>query len=320
MKTIVRLLCLLFLLAGAVFAQAPDAAEVSNQDVLWQKLAAQIDQIDSGFDGVMGVALLDLTDGRMLTRHPDHVFATASSIKLPLVLELYRMEQDARAGRPAKARLADLYTVDAKDLVEDSQILGGMTPGVTRVTNRDLAQFVVAVSDNSACNILIDRVGMENVNAMIRGLGLQQMKLQRKMMDLKAASEGRENLSSPRDFVLLLQAIYDGKVLNKELTKEFLDQFATYKDSPPHRYLPEEVRIVDKPGELAAVRTDSGIIYAHNRPFAFSVMTGYSKDERAAEAAIGQITLAAYNYFDRVGRSSKYGRIITSANSAAPNK
>jgi beta-lactamase class A len=256
----------------------------------------------------------------MLTRNADHPFATASSIKLPLVLELYRMEQDARAGKPAKARLGDLYTVDPKDLVPDSMIHGGMTPGVTRVTNRDLAQFVVAVSDNSACNILIDRVGMENVNDLLRSLGLQQMKLQRKMMDLKAATEGRENLSSPHDFVLLLKAIYDGKVLDPEMTKAFLEQFATYKNSPPHRYLPEDTRIVDKPGELAAVRTDSGIIYAQNRPFAFSIMTGYARNERDAEAAIGEITLAAYNYFDRVGRSSQYGRIITSANSAEPNK
>ena len=50
--------------------------------------------------------------------------------------------------------------------------MGGLTPGVTRVTNRDLATFMIAVSDNSATNVLIDRVGMQNVNAMLDSLGL----------------------------------------------------------------------------------------------------------------------------------------------------
>lgn len=72
------------------------------------------------------------------------------------------------------------------------------TPGVTRLTLRDLATMMVAVSDNSATNVLIGRVGMENVNAMLDSLGLHATRLRRQMMDLKAASEGRENVSTPQ--------------------------------------------------------------------------------------------------------------------------
>src|SRR5213592_2622877 len=122
----------------------------------------------------MGVAILDLTDGRILLHNGDRVFPTASSIKIAVLVELYRQDQETRSGAKGKARLDDTYTFDPKDLVEDSRIMAGLTAGVTHVTNRDLAQFMVAVSDNAAANILIDRVGKDNVNAMLRAVGLSK--------------------------------------------------------------------------------------------------------------------------------------------------
>src|SRR5437870_12266855 len=101
-------------------------------------------------DGVMGVMIVDLTDRRTISRNADRVFPTASSIKIAILLELYRQQQEARTGAQGKARLDDVYTFDPKDLVEDSQIMAGLTPGMTRITNRDLSQFMIAVSDNAA--------------------------------------------------------------------------------------------------------------------------------------------------------------------------
>src|ERR1017187_4665308 len=92
---------------------------------------------------------------------------------------------------------------------------------VAQVTLRDLATMMVAVSDNSATNVLIDRVGMDNVNAMLDSLGLAHTRLHRKMMDLDAAKQGRENISTPREMMMLLEAIYRGKMLNKESTSDF---------------------------------------------------------------------------------------------------
>src|SRR5205823_10748511 len=140
----------------------------SGSDLLWKKLETRIEEIADRLDGVMGVAIVDLTDGRILLRNADRVFPTASSIKIAILLELYRQDQEARAGAKGKAKLNELYTFDPKDLVEDSQIMAGLTAGMTRVTNRDLAQFMVAVSDNAPTNVLIDRVGMQTVNATLR--------------------------------------------------------------------------------------------------------------------------------------------------------
>ena len=304
----------LALAANAFGQQKPEAApRDTGSDLLWKKLETRVDEIANRLDGVMGVAILDLTDGRVLLRNADRVFPAASSIKIAILLELYRQDQEARTGAKGKAKLDDIYTFDPKDLVEDSRIMAGLTAGVTRVTNRDLAQFMVTVSDNAAANVLIDRVGKDNVNAMLHSLGLSKTMLRRKMMDVAAARRGDENVATPQEMVRLLEAIYKEKVLDKQATAEFIKQLSTSKQSYIPRYLPENVQVANKPGELEAVRTDSGIVYAQNRPFAISVMTAYDRDEKAAGRAISDVALEAYHYFEMHGKTSEYGRVLPSA-------
>jgi beta-lactamase class A len=299
----------------AIPPPAKIAGSPPQSELLWKKLDATIQQVNRDLDGTMGVAIMDLTDGRTLLLNADAVFAQASSIKVAVLAELYRQQQQSEQGATGKARLSDPYTVDATDLVADSYIMSGLTPGVTRVTNRDLATFMVAVSDNSATNVLIDRVAMANVNATLDSLGLSHTRLQRKMMDVKAAQAGRENLSTPREMITLFVELYQGKVLNKPLADDFFKVLATPKSSDIPRFLPEGVVIANKPGELAGVRNDVGIVFVPGRPFVIVVMTAYLKHERDGNDAIAKIALSAYDYFDRVGRSSDYGRIVTERNS-----
>jgi beta-lactamase class A len=302
-------------LSSAAFSQQkPEAPHDTGSDLLWKKLETRVEEIAARLDGVMGMAILDLTDGRILLRNADRVFPTASSIKIAILLELYRQDQEARAGAKGKAKLDDIYSFDPKDLVEDSQIMAGLTAGVTRVTNRDLAQFMVAVSDNAATNVLIDRVGMQNVNATLRSLGLTKTMLRRKMIDIAAARRGDENVATPQEMARLLELIYKGKALNKELTDELIKQLKTLKkDSYLSYELPADVELADKPGSLDAVRNDSGIVFTPNRPFAISVMTAYERDEKAAERAISEVALEAYHYFEMRGETSEYGRVLPPA-------
>src|ERR1017187_8806148 len=208
-----RFAAVLFLIAFVLgipsTAQTSPPAPSEKQQVLWMKLEKFILDVDRNLDGVMGIAIVDLTDGHRYLLHANDVFPQASSIKICVLAELYRQAQQG------KRKLTDLYTVNASDLVQDSDIMGGLTPGVTQITLRDLGTMMIAVSYNSATNVLIDRVGMDNVNAMLDSLGLAHTRLRRKMMDLDAAKQGRENISTPREMMMLLEAIYRGKMLNK---------------------------------------------------------------------------------------------------------
>ena len=286
----------------------PDTA-AAKQQLLWQKLESTINDVDRNLDGVLGVAILDLSSGKQFLLHADEVFPQASSIKIAVLAELYRQAQTG------KLKLTDLYTVQASDLVPDSDIMGGLTPGVTRITLRDLATMMVAVSDNSATNVLIDRVGMENVNTLMDSLRLSHTRLRRKMMDLKAAGEGRENISTPAEMMTLLDDIFQGKVLNQEMTADFFKVLSTHKESFIPRDLPEGVKIANKPGELEGVRNDSGVVFVEKRPYVICVMTTYLRHERDGEEAIVRISAAAYRMFDRLARASEYGRVISPGNS-----
>jgi beta-lactamase class A len=315
-----RLFCLALLAAiGACAprlfcAQQSSQAKVSpeNEQILWQKLEATINDADRNLDGVLGVAILDLSTGHTFFLHADDVLPTASSIKIAILAELYHQVQ------LGKLKFTDLYTLQQADLVGGSGIAEVLTPGVTRLTLRDVAALMISVSDNSATNIIIDRVGMENVNALLDSLGLTHTRLGRKMMDLKAAAEGRENVATPREMMTLLEDVYRGKVLNKQLAEDFFNLLSIHKESYIPRELPEDLRVANKPGELEGVRNDSGIVFTGNRPFVISVMTTYLRRERDGGEAIIRIATAAYRMFDRLSRASQYGRVISPHDTGNP--
>ena len=299
-------LCCVLLLSTCLAQTA--APSSGKQKALWQKLEASIQDVDLHLDGVMGVAIEDLTTGDHFFLREDEVFAQASSIKITVLADLYLQAEQG------KLKLTDLYTVQSADLVPDSDIMNGLTPGITRVTLRDLATMMVAVSDNSATNVLIDRVGMPNVNAMLDSLGLTHTRLRRKMMDLEAAKQGRENISTPHEMMTLLDAIYHGKVLNKASTEDFFKMLSTGKNSWIPHDLPADLQVADKPGALESVRNDSGIVFVEGRPFVICVMTSFLRNERDGENAISKVSLAAWQMFDRLSRATEYGRVVSRGN------
>ena len=288
MKGMVSLVLLVAAVTGAAAVAAP--APPAKTQILWEHLRSAVTEIEQNLDGVLGVAILDLGSGQQLLVNADEVFPQASSIKIAVLAELYHQAEQAAQGASGKARLADEYVVRSADLVADSDILGGLTPGVTRLTNRDLATMMVAVSDNAATNVLIDRVGMQNVTQLMAAQGLAHTQLRRKMMDLKAAGEGRENISTPREMMTLLERLYRGQVIGAPLIEDFWIMLATHKSSWLPRGLPAELRIANKPGELEGVRADSGVVFLKNRPYVICVMTTYLRNERAGEEAISAVS------------------------------
>ena len=274
---------------------------------LHAKLEGEINRVADRLNGVLGYAIKDLSTGESFYRNADLVCPTASSIKLAVLLELMRQDQEG------KLSLDEKHTVRHSELPpgDTDPILHMLGDGTVTMTLRDVATFMVVLSDNGATNILIDRVGMDNINAEIARLGLAQTHLRRRMIDIEAARRGDENVSTPRELMVLLEKVRGGGVLDAAHTKEYFDLLGLPKDSLFNKALPSTVRIEDKPGALDAVRSDAGIIEVPGHPIAMSVMTTYLASNDEGERAIKQIARLVYGHFDRLSRSSAYGRVIS---------
>ncbi len=289
-----------FLLAAALTPGTSSGGEDSRQ-VLRSQLETKVNEIASSVDGVVGVTLLDLETGDRLSVRGDMVFTQASAIKLPLLVELMRQVEDGKYG------LDDSVTLEAKDVVPGSGVLQQLTPGKVTLTLRDVITLMVTVSDNTATNMIIERAGMENVNAFMTQLGLAHTRLQRKMMDDAAWRADRENLSTPNEQAQLLQLLYQGKVLSERSRGEILRILEIPKPGQIRTLLPDGTRVAHKTGGLPGVVVDVGIVYLDKRPFVVSAMANWVADAEKAERAISEISLAAYRYFDRLQRSNSYG-------------
>lgn len=290
------MLCLGLGSALGAGSQTPPGAEQVTPGPA-SELAATFERriagIASSVDGVVGYAVLDLTTGARLGHLERETFPTASAIKLAIVYELFMQAGEGRV------RLDEMVTLDRRLAVGGTGILVEL--GTPTLSIRDYATLMVTLSDNTATNLLIDRLGMDRIAARLHGLGLDGTRLRRHMMDTAAARRGEENISTPDEIVQLLHAMYDRMPEAIALLKK-------PKDNRLRKGLPPGVESADKSGELEGVRVDAGIVFAKNRPYVLCVMTTFLKDDAEGERAIEAISRVAYEYFSRLGAGGVLGR------------
>lgn len=298
-----RHLWLFALIVGVALAR-PVAAQPTDTKAaeLRQKLVASLEKTATGLDGVMGYAIVDLTSGDRVERLPSAVFATASTIKLAILYELFKQADEG------KLSLDTVRPLDRQQVVGGTGVLAELTAPAMAL--RDYATLMVVLSDNTATNVLVDVVGMTNVTARMASLGLKDTKLRRKMIDLAAARRGDENVSTPSEIARLLEILYRGEGLKKESQEALLAILKKSKTTPMRRGIPPGVAVANKPGTLEGVEVDAGIVYLQGRPYVLSVMTTYLTQNAAGEAAITSASQAAFEYFNRLAKSSEYGRSI----------
>jgi len=294
-------------LALVLAASSTLRAQQTLQTALRAKLETQMGNVAERLNGVMGYAIKDLSSGETFLRLPDTVFPQASSIKLTVLLELMRQAQEG------KLSLDERHTLRRSEMtVGDTEpIVTMLGDGTVTLSLRDLAIFMVVLSDNTATNILIDRLGMDNINEGVMRLGLKETKLRRHMIDLEAARKGNENVSTPREMLTLIEKVHSGQVIDAAHTKEYFRLLRLPKESEFHKALPEDVSIADKPGALEGVRCDTGLIDIPGHPFIMSITTTYNASDDEGERAIQDVARLVYDYFNRLSRSSSYGRVIS---------
>lgn len=287
--------------------QAPETpGKSTSQDVkaasLRLALERQLEAEAAAVDGVVGYAIVDLTTGERFGRLEDEQFPTASTIKLAILYELFKQADEGRL------RLAEARLLDRRHAVGGSGILDELT--APSMPLRDYATLMIMLSDNTATNLLIDAVGMQNVNLRMAGLGLTKTLLRRRMIDLEAARRGDENVSTPGEIARLLEIMYRGDGLSRESQQGMLTILKKPKSTPLRAGVPAGVEVANKPGGLEGVVVDAGIVYLERRPYVLAMMATYLKQEKAGDDAIESASRRAFDFFNRLARSSGYGRRI----------
>jgi beta-lactamase class A len=292
---------LLVCLCAATAAAQPPAPTPKSEE-LRQKLVRQLDAIASDLDGVMGYSVVDLVTGDRIERLGGEVFPLASAIKLTLIYELFKQADEG------KLNLDEMRPLDRTQAVGGTGVLAELT--TPTLSLRDYATLMIVLSDNTATNVLIDAVGMQNVTSRMAAAGLPSLRLRRKMIDLAAARRGNENVGTPADVAKLLEMIYGGKGLTKQSAESVVAILKKSKSSALRKGVAAGVAVADKPGTLEGVETGAGIVYLDGRPYVIVATTAFLKDNAAGEAAITAVSRAAFDYFSRLATSSEYGRAI----------
>jgi len=276
----------------------------AKQAELLAKLRARVQAVDARLDGVLGVFVRDLTTGATVELRPDEVFPTASSIKLAVLYELYRQADGGRID------LAEV-TRPPVPRVSGGGILQELGDRVS-LTWRDLAVLMIGWSDNEATNVLVRRVGLDAVNRRLDALSLPGTRLRRQMMDLEAARRGDENVSTPRELARLAEVVATGEGLSPARAADLV-AVASVPDEGSHfrRGLPQGVKALTKPGALEGVRCEVAWVGVPARPYSAAIMTTYLRREADGEAALAELSAAMYDTFDRLARSSEYGRTVS---------
>ena len=268
------------LMAIQVLAAQPDST-------LEQMIGARISAVPGA---QVSVAYLDLQTGDSLFIRADTVMHAASTMKVPVMVELYRRASEGGFSMDQRLLVVNHFAsaVDGSPFelipAEDGDTTLYKEAG-NRVPIRTLIHLMITRSSNLATNILISLAGPDRINAALRSLGASAMTVRRGVQDIKAFDAGMINTATARDLAILLAALETGRVATPAATREMRDHLLAdeFNDRIPAG-LPPGTRVAHKTGEITAVAHDAAIVYPPGRkPYVLVVMTrGIPKTEDSA--------------------------------------
>ena len=285
---------MMFLIAGALLLAA------QSRDSLLQKIETRIAQ-DSG--AYAGVAYIDLGSSDTLFVNPDSSFHAASTMKVPVMIELFRrantgsfrMDQGLMMVNQF-ASLADgsPYSLDVGS-DSDSSLYHHIGE---RVRVDSLLRLMITRSSNFATNTLITLVGADAVTKTMRVLGARRIQVRRGVEDGKAFQAGLNNTTTARDLAIILRAIEDGKAAPPDATQQMLAiMLAQEFNEKIPAGLPPGIRVAHKTGDITAVSHDAAIVYPPGRqPYVLVVLTRGITDGAKSAKLIADISSMVFSH------------------------
>jgi beta-lactamase class A len=279
-------------------ASGGDDAEASAE-LVDEKLAADVlSRIQkSGAD--VGVAFRTLDGKTEWLSRADDVFHAASTMKIPVMIELFHQVREGKlklddplAVKNEFHSLVDgsIYALDAAD---DSETDLYKAVGQTRTLSQ-LCELMITVSSNLATNLLVEKLGVDNIRATVHALHADGMNVLRGVEDNKAYEKGMNNTTTARGLLILLEAIAKGQAVDPDSSRQMVDILARQKfNEAIPAGVPPGTRVAHKTGELTKVHHDAAIVYAP-RPFVLVILVRGLADSKDSAALMAEITRRIY--------------------------
>ena len=258
-------------------------------------LRRTLDAIANAHRGTLGYYVSNLDTGEQLARRADETFPTASLIKVPILVTLYDLAEQKLLS------LDDPLTVLKIDQVPGSGVLQFMHPGMS-LSVHDAAALMIVLSDNTATNLLLDRIAIRRVWSKMESLGLPHTKVHSKTF-LRMTSVAMDSsvkyglgVSTPREMGHLFELLAQGKAVSAAADSAMLDLLADNADSELMQRSIDGLRVPHKTGATDSVRTECALFRLQSRV----VACGFTKEnqdirwivDNEAQVALGKIGAA----------------------------
>ncbi len=268
------------------------ALKVEEFKKLEQSLQEYVNSITQNNGSEIAVYVKDLSTEYEIKINSDKRIPSASLVKIPIMAAVYYLVDQGKLSLNEKLVYKKKYRCGGSGIIKRSRY-------GTKFTVKELVDLMITLSDNVATHMLIDRIGIKNLNKIFKDLGLKNTNIDRFVMDLSARDKGIENYTTAEDMSLLLEKMYRGKLVSKEASIEMLLTMLKQRisDRIPKR-LPLYVAVAHKTGLMRNVCHDAGIVYTNNGDFIICVLT-YNINPQLAKDIIADVAYMTYCIYDK---------------------
>jgi len=287
----------------AVLAAVIVVASCNTSKKALKTLQSDIEKELSGKKGTFAVAFKDLKTGRHINIKDKETFHAASTMKTPVMIEVYKQAGEGKFSLNDSIELKNEFKsiVDGSsfslDSTDDSEFELYKHIGEKRTIAALLYQMII-VSSNFATNLIIQKVGAENVTQSMRELGAKDIQVLRGVEDNKAFEKGLINTTTAHDLALIFEKIAKGETVSAEASQAMINILLDQKfNEIIPALLPPGVKVAHKTGSITHVHHDSGIvILPDGRKYVLVLLSKDWEDEKQTIQTMANISLLIYKY------------------------
>ena len=248
----------------------------------------QIEKIISNVKVQVCVSFYDLDLKKSFSINGDKKVLSASLIKILIMATVMKNIKENKLSLEDKISITENMKTNGDGILKELS-------AEHKFSIKELITLMIILSDNQATNILIDIVGMENINILAQELELKQTVLERKMMDNVARKNGKDNYCCADDIALLLKMIFEKNLIDEKSSDLMLEILSKQQQGERlQRYLPDDIKIAHKCGDLKNVENDAGIIWTRSKKYILVVLVSFVKNNLEAKQIIGEISRYIY--------------------------